>query len=503
MKSDDKRRVVVIGGGFGGMAAAALLARDGMDVTVLERNDQAGGRARTWEKDGFTFDMGPSWYLMPEVFDRFFGLFGEKQEDWYTLKRLDPSYRVLYGPGDAKDVSSDPVKVAALFDSFEPGAGAKLKTYLADAAYKYGIAMKEFLYREYRSVFDFFSKRMMVEGLRLKVLGNLDAEVSRLFKDRRARQILEYAMVFLGTAPKDAPGLYSIMSHVDLTQGVFYPMGGLVSVAKAIHKLAASQGVKFELSTEVQSIEVKGGKATGVRARRMSPEGLPVGEAFSVDADYVLANADYAHVETELLPPEARTYPVSYWKKRVVAPSMFVMYLGLSKTLPKLVHHNLYFQEDWDGHFDTIFRKPSWPQKPCFYVSCISKTDPDMAPAGGENVFLLVPVAAGLDDTDETREKFANEALEHLEHVSGEQIRQYITVKRIFSQRDFAGDYNAWLGTALGISHTLGQTAVFRPSIRSKKVGNLFFTGQYTHPGIGVPMVLISAELAAGIIGKD
>ncbi len=310
-------------------------------------------------------------------------------------------------------------------------------------------------------------------------------------------------MVFLGTAPKDAPGLYSIMSHVDLTQGVFYPMGGLVSVAQAVQRLAVAQGVKFELSIEVQAILVKAGKATGVRARRMSPEGLPVGEAFTVEADFVLANADYAHVETELLPPEARSYPASYWKRRVVAPSMFVMYLGLSKTLPKLIHHNLYFQEDWDGHFDTIFKKPSWPDKPCFYISCISKTDPGMAPPGGENVFLLIPVAAGLDDTDEVREKFANEAIDHLEYVSSETIRQYITVKRIFSQRDFAGDYNAWLGTALGISHTLGQTAVFRPSMRSKKVGNLFYTGQYTHPGIGLPMVLIAAELAAGIIGKD
>jgi 1-hydroxy-2-isopentenylcarotenoid 3,4-desaturase len=503
MKSNKNRRVAVVGGGIGGMAGAALLAKDGFDVTVIERNDQAGGRARVWKKDGFTFDMGPSWYLMPEVFDRFFALFGEKREDWYTLKRLDPSYRLLYGPGDSRDVNSDPASVKALFESLEPGSGVKLQKYLADSGYKYDVAMKEFLYREYRSIFDFLNKRMIREGLKLKVLGNLDAEVSRIFKDRRTRQILEYAMVFLGTAPKDAPGLYSIMSHVDLSQGVYYPLGGLVAVANALQRLAESRGARFMLSSEVDAITVENGKARGVTGRRLDAGGNPAGERFSVEADIVIANADYAHVETRLLAPEYRSLKQRYWESRVVAPTLFVVFLGLSKTLPSLAHHNLYFQEDWNGHFDAIFKRPAWPQDPCFYLSCISKTDPDMAPPGGENVFLLVPVAAGLNDDDATREAYADMAIRHVEKVSGEHIREHIVVKRIYSQRDFSQDYNAWKGTSLGISHTLGQSAVFRPSMRSRKVENLFYAGQYTHPGIGVPMVLIAAELAAGIAARS
>jgi len=500
MKTITPKRIVIVGAGYGGLATAALLAKDGHQVTVLERNDQVGGRARIWKKDGFTFDMGPSWYLMPEVFDRYFSLFGEKREDWYTLKRLEPSYRVLYGKGEARDVSSTPEKLTALFDALEPGAGAKLGEYLKDAAYKYDIAMKEFLYREYRSVFDFMNRRMMVEGLKLKVLGNLDKEVSRVFKDRRTRQILEYAMVFLGTAPADAPGLYSIMSHVDLTQGVFYPMGGLSAIADALYQLGQREGVQYQLGTEVTSIAVQDGVAQAVETRTLDAEGNPTGATRRIEADLIIANADYAHVETELLPPEAVSLPKRYWQKRVVAPSMFIIYLGLDKQLPKLIHHNLYFQEDWTKHFDTIFKKPGWPDKPCFYVSCISKTDPDMAPPGCENVFYLIPAAPGVQDSEEQRQAYADMAISHLEEISGESIRPSIKVQRVFSQRDFSRDYHAYKGTALGISHTLKQTAVFRPALRSKKVSNLLYTGQYTHPGIGVPMVLIAAELTANIV---
>lgn len=502
MITKNPKQIVVIGAGVGGLSAAALLARDGHKVTVIERNDQVGGRARIWKKDGFTFDMGPSWYLMPEVFERFFGLFGEKVADWYQLKRLEPSYRVFYDQEAARDVSSTPEKLAALFDALEPGAGSRLEAYLKNAAYKYDIAMKEFLYREYRSVFDFLNRRMMVEGLKLKVLGNLDKEVSARFKDRRTRQILEYAMVFLGTAPRDAPGLYSIMSHVDLTQGVFYPLGGLSAVAVALRRLAERAGVVFELSAEVRRVEVAKGKAVAVLAERLDEKGQTSGQTLRFPADIVVANADYAHVETALLPPEAVSLTKRYWEKRVVAPSMFVLFLGLDRELPRLLHHNLYFQEDWTRHFDSIFKIPGWPDKPCFYVSCISKTDPDMAPPGCENVFFLIPAAPGVCDSEAVRESYADMAISHLERITGETIRPHIKVQRIFSQRDFVADYNAYKGTALGISHTLKQTAVFRPPLRSKKVPNLLYTGQYTHPGIGVPMVMIAAELTAGIVGE-
>ena len=491
------RRVVVVGAGVGGMAAAAQLAKDGFSVTVVERNDQVGGRARSWRKDGYTFDLGPSWYLMPEVFERFFAQFGKRPSDYYELVKLDPSYRVFFGQGDAHDVPPDRARTEALFDRLEPGGGAKLARYLAEAAYKYKVAVGEFLYREYRTLFDFLNWRMMTEGLKLNVLGKLDVAVRRRFADRRALQILEYAMVFLGTSPNDAPAMYALMSHVDLTQGVFYPRGGLSAVAQGLRKLAEEQGVEFRFSTEVVRIATENGRAVRVEARG------PDGAAVALPCDAVLANADYAHVETELLDAADRTYSRRYWEKRVVAPSMFLLYLGVKKRLGKLAHHNLYFQEDWNVHFDAIFKKPAWPEDPCFYVSCIAKTDPQMAPPGRENVFVLVPVAAGLDDSDAVRAAYAAKVIRHVETVTGEEIAPHVETQRIFSHRDFAGDYHAWKGTALGISHTLFQTAVFRPALRSKKVSNLYFAGQYTHPGIGVPMVMIAAEVSAGNVQRD
>ena len=497
MSTGHGNRLVVVGAGIGGMAAAARLAKDGFDVTVVERNDQTGGRARIWQKDGYTFDMGPSWYLMPEVFERFFAGFGKKTEDYYQLKQLDPSYRVFFGPGERHDVPPDRAGVTALFERLEPGGGAKLERYLDEAAYKYKVAVGEFLYREYRTIFDFLNWRMMTEGLKLNVLGKLDAAVSKQFGDRRARQILEYAMVFLGTSPNDAPAMYALMSHVDLTQGVFYPLGGLSAVAQGIRRLAEEQGVKFLLGTEATNIVTERGRAVRVEARGAD------GAAVSLPCEAVVANADYAHVETELLAAADCGYPQKYWEGRVVAPSMFLLYLGVKKPLEKLAHHNLYFQPDWNRHFDTIFKQPAWPEDPCFYVSCISKTDPAMAPPGRENVFVLVPVAAGLPDDDARREAYARKVIRHVEQITGEEIAPHIEVQRIFSHRDFAGDYHAWKGTALGISHTLMQTAVFRPAMRSRKVKNLYFAGQYTHPGIGVPMVMIAADVVAGNLRKD
>jgi phytoene desaturase len=487
-----KRRLVVVGAGFGGLAAAALMARSGWEVTVLEKNSQTGGRARIWESRGYRFDMGPSWYLMPEVFESFFRLFGREREQFYSLVKLDPSYRIFFGPQQVVDIREDVEQVIRMFEGFEPGGGRKLRRYLELAEYKYDVAVREFLYRSYSSVLDFLNRRMIVDGLRLNVFGSLDRMVSRLFHDRRARQILEYAMVFLGTSPRDAPGLYSIMSHMDLSQGVSYPMGGLAAVAGAIHRLAESQGARILCDQNVGRIEVRDGRA-----------GAVITDQGEFAADAVLVNADYAHAETELLEERYQSLRRRYWERRVVAPAMFILYLGLDRKLANLLHHNLYFAPDWDRHFDTIFRRPSWPSEPCFYVSCTSKTDPTMAPEGKENVFVLVPVAPDLEDTDEVRQRYAEQVLRHLEAVTGEEIRAHIEVQRIYSHRDFRADYNAYRGTALGLSHTLGQTAVFRPPYASRKVGNLFYAGQYTHPGIGVPMVLIAAQVVSGLLSGE
>jgi 1-hydroxy-2-isopentenylcarotenoid 3,4-desaturase len=483
------RKAIVIGAGFGGLSVAAYLAKDGFRVTVLEKNDETGGRARYWESGGYRFDMGPSWYLMPEVFDRFFGDFGRTTADYYELKRLDPSYKVFFSTDEDVTITPDLGKTAALFDSFEPGGGQKLRNYLQLSQYKYDVAMRDFLYKDYRKAGDFLNRRLLIEGSRLKIFQSLDKNVSRYFSDRRAKQILEYAMVFLGTSPRDAPGLYSILAHVDLNLGVYYPSGGLAGVALGFRKHAESLGVEVITGADVSKIATQNGKAVAVES-----------SAGSFDADVVVSGADYAHTEIDLLDRDARSFGENYWKKKVFAPSMFIMFLGINKRLDNLEHHNLYFSEDWDRHFDTIFKTPSWPEEPCFYVSCISKTDADAAPAGSENVFVLVPVAPGLGDTDEVRQMYYEKTLDHLESVTGERVRDSIEVSRIYTHRDFNADYNAYGGTALGLSHTLRQTAFFRPSHRSKKIGNLFYTGQYTHPGVGVPMTLVASSVAANLI---
>jgi len=485
------RRAVVIGAGVGGLASAALLARAGFQVTVLEKNDSVGGRARLWTEGGFQFDMGPSWYLMPEVFENFFGLFGRRREQYYRLEELSPYYRVFFQPREWVDITSERRQVLDLFESFEAGGAKRLEKYLERARYKYDVAMQEFLYKDYGSVFDFLNARMLIEGTRLNVFGRLDRSVRRYFSDRRARQILEYAMVFLGTSPQAAPALYSIMSHVDLNLGVHYPIGGLSAVAAGIAKLADEQGVRIRLDSEVKRIQVDSGSGRATRVATAED---------AVETDVVLVNSDYPFSETNLLEERFRTLPAAYWKRKVFAPSMFILYLGLNKSLKNVVHHNLYFSEDWNEHFDTIFKVPSWPQEPCFYVSCISKTDPDMAPEGHENVFVLIPVAPGLEDGETFRERYADQVIEHIERIIGEEIRSSIVVRRIFSHRDFISDYNAYRGTALGLAHTLNQTAFFRPAFRSRKVENLYYAGQYTHPGVGVPMVLIAAQVAAGLI---
>lgn len=488
----DAPRVVIIGAGFGGLALAALLAKDGYDVRVLEKNDEVGGRAMVYREGGHTFDMGPSWYLMPDVFETFFGLLGADSAALFNLVRLDPSYRISFGPDDNLDIMADLEANVALFERLEPGAGARLRDYLATAEHEYDIAVNEFLYRNYLTVLDFFNKRTMLEGRKLHVFENLARYTRRYFASERLRKVLSYSMVFLGGSPSNTPALYSMLSHVDFSLGVWYPMGGMGVVAQALRGLAEGFGAQVHLGQEVSDIAVQDGKAAGVR----------VGDQL-VPADYVVANADYPHVELSLLAPSTRSYSERYWRSRTLAPSAFMLYLGFNRRLPGLLHHTLSFEYDWEEHFNSIFARPSWPSRPSYYLSCPSKTDPAVAPPGGETVVMLVPVAAGLDDNDEVREQYTGQMLDYLEHLLGEELRSSLTVCTPFSQRDFTAVFNAYRGTALGLSHTLRQTAIFRPRHRSRRVANLFYAGQYTHPGIGMPMVLIAATLVSQMINEE
>lgn len=486
------KKVIIIGAGFGGLSLAALLAKDGYEVSVVEKHDQPGGRARMWETNGYRFDMGPSWYMMPEVFEQYFAYFDKKPSDYYTLERLDPQYRLFFEKDEVLDISADMQKNLKLFDQLEENGAEKFQTYLKKAQELYDLSMGKFIYRDYSSFKDFLHPDFREAGIPSGLLTNMEKFISKTFTNDRLKKILLYTVVFLGGNPKNTPAVYSLMSHVDFNLGVWYPKGGLNAVAKGMEKLAKEHGVRFFYNSEVEKILTEGNKAIGVKTT--------TGEYL---ADTIISNADYAHTELDLLEEPQQTYNKAYWEKRTWAPSAFIMYLGLNKKIDALDHHNLVLANDWQKHFDEIFDDPKWPDRPSYYICCPSKTETDMAPEGKENLFVLVPAAIGLDDSDEEREAYAEKILKDMEAILGASIKDSIEVKRIFSQRDFSAEYHSYKGTALGLAQTLKQSALFRPARKSKKLEGLYYSGQFTHPGIGVPMVVISAEITRDILKQE
>jgi phytoene desaturase len=485
------KKVVVIGGGFGGLAAAALLGQKGYKVTLLEKNSQVGGRATTWKKDGFLFDLGPSWYLMPDVFVAFFARFGKKPADYYQLERLDPAYRIFFESGRQLDVSPKFTTNQKLFDTLETGGGAKLKDYLTETEHLYSTAMKQFVYKPFEGLSSVLDPKLLknVNTLR-KISTSFDKFVGSYFSSDEAKKILEYAVVFLGGSPQNTPAFYSILSYVDMKLGVWYPRGGFANVIGGLAKLAREQGVKIHSSHEVTGFRFAGNSIDSVN----TPKGI-------FAADIVVSGADYQHVDQKLLPADFRQYSGKSWQSRTLAPSAMLIYVGINRKLKKLAHHNLYLATDWNRHFSQIFDSPKWPDNPSYYVCASSKTDPTVAPKGSENIFFLVPVAAGLADSDSLRATYANKIITHFETLIGEKIASNIQVKRIFTHRDFATRYHAFQGTALGLAHTLRQTAFLRPRHKSTKLTNLYHCGHYTHPGVGTAPALISGEIVADMIG--
>ena len=487
-------KVIVIGSGFGGLSAAALLAQKGVDVKVFEKNESPGGRASVHTDKGYTFDMGPSWYLMPDIFERFFSRFGKTTEDFFELKRLDPSYRMYFGADRSVDIHSDIEENYKLFDSFEDDGAEKLKRYLESAKEKYELAVNELLYHDYEKLGDMFNRRLMKEGRKLNVFQNLDKFVSKHFESKEAKRVVEYSIGFLGGAPNNTPSFYHMMSHIDITMGVFYPEGGMRKVADSIYRLSEELGVEYCFNEPVEEIMFEGDKAVGVRTSQGTYE-----------ADIVIVNADYAHSEMDLVPDNLRTYSEKYWKKRVLAPSALVAYVGVNKKFDAFDHHTLFLDDDWEEGFDQLFnpKKAAWPDKPSYYVNVPSRTDTTAAPEGCDTLFILVPLAPGIEDTEARRDAFLEKILDDIAVKIGEDIRPYIETKRIFALEDFKDRYNALRGTSLGLAHTLLQTAIWRPAHRSKKSPNLYYTGGYTHPGIGVPMVLIASTIVADRISDE
>jgi len=484
--------VTVVGGGFGGLSTACYLAAAGGDVRLLEKNEQLGGRASRMERDGFRFDMGPSWYMMPDVFERFFGHFDRRPTDYYELEHLDPHYRMFFKDGDVIDVRPDIDYLRELFASYEDGAGEAFDEYLATSERHYETAMENFVYEDrsrLRDWIDLDVVRSAPVGLRL--IGSMQRHVENYFEHPKLQQIMQYTLVFLGGSPKNTPALYNIMSHVDFNLGVYYPDGGIGAVVDALAELGGELGVSYETDAEVREI---------TRRKRGF---LVETDDETYNPDYVVSNADYAHTEQELLPEHERQYDDDYWEKRTYAPSAFLIYLGVEGAVDELAHHSLVLPTDWEPHFDQIFEDPSWPDDPAYYLCVPSKTDDSVAPDGHSNLFVLVPVAPGLHDEESVRTEYREKILADIAEHTGVDLRDRIVVEEQFSVSDFGERYNATEGTALGLAHTLRQTSLLRPSNRSGAVDGLYFTGSFTTPGIGVPMCLISGEHTASALIDD
>jgi len=485
------KKIVVIGSGFAGLSAAISLADEGHEVTVLEKNEHAGGRARQFQAEGFTFDMGPSWYWMPDVINNFFERFGKKASDYYQLKRLEPSYRIFFGSDDKMDVPANKQELYNLFDSIESGSSGRLKAFLKDAGTKYRIGMHDLVMKPGQSIMEFASWKVLKQAVKLDVFKSFHSYVRKYFSHPKLIQLMEFPILFLGAVPRNTPALYSLMNYADIELGTWYPMGGMHKLVEGMLALAKEKGVTIQTSTSATSIEVENGAAKGVQTS----------DAF-YEADTVVAGADYHFVERNLLAKEYRMYDDAYWDKRTMAPSSLIFYLGVNKRLKNLQHHNLFFDQPFDQHAREIYQEPGWPTDPLFYVCCPSVTDDTVAPAGSENLFVLMPVAPGLQDNEATRERYFDIIMERLEKLTGQTIRDSIVYKRSYAHNDFAKDYNAFKGNAYGLANTLMQTAIFKPSLRSNKVNNLYFTGQLTVPGPGVPPSLISGQLVSDEVTK-
>ena len=492
------KKVVIIGSGFAGLSAASFMANAGWDVTVLEKNNTTGGRARQLKADGFTFDMGPSWYWMPEVFERFFNCFGKKVPDYYQLDRLDPSYRI-YWPDETMDIPADYNDLKSLFEKTEKGSGELLDKFLKEAAHKYDVGIKKLVHKPGLSVFEFADWELIKGALKLDVFTSIKNHVRKHFKNPKLRELLEFPVLFLGALPKDTPALYSLMNYADIKLGTWYPQGGMYKIVEGMTSLAKELGVKFLMNHDVIDIDVHDGTATKVIAKNFNFNIFgDLDNNISFDADVVIGGADYHFIEQNLLPEKYKTYTKGYWDKRTMAPSCLLYYVGLNKKLQNLQHHTLFFDVSFDEHGKEIYTSPKWPTNPLFYVSATSVTDNSVAPEGCENLFFLIPVAAGLaGDTEELRESYFELILKRFENKIKQSVKESIVYKKSYSINDFKNDYNSFKGNAYGLANTLLQTAVLKPALRSKKVNNLFYTGQLTVPGPGVPPSLISGEVVA------
>jgi phytoene desaturase len=486
------KKVVVIGSGFAGLSAATKLASEGFDVTVLEKNSEIGGRARVFSENGFKFDMGPSWYWMPDIFERYFGEFGKKVSDYYNLTRLDPSYKVIFSKNKEIALPANVKSLKELFVQIEPECGPRFDAFLKESEYKYRVGIGEFVWKPSLSITEFFDFRLLSKAISLDLFASFGKHIRKFFSNEDILKIMEFPILFLGATPHDTPALYSLMNYAEMTLGTWYPMGGMHEIIKGMAKLASENGVQIITNQNVEKIVVENNKVKMANTKNAV-----------FYADYIVGAADYHHIDTCLLPKDYRNYSDDYWDKRLMAPSSLLFYLGVNRKVDRLIHHNLFFDEDFNLHAQEIYKKPQWPSKPLFYVSAPSVTDPSVAPLGNENLFLLIPIAPNLYDNEEVREKYFDIIMDRLEDYCGHNIRNHIVYKKSYAVSDFKSDYNAFKGNAYGLANTLWQTAFLKPSMKNKKLDNMFYTGQLTVPGPGVPPSLISGLVVGKYIAEQ
>jgi phytoene desaturase len=483
-----KKNIAILGSGFSSLAAACYLAKDGNNVTIYEKNNNIGGRARQMKKEGFTFDLGPSWYWMPDVFDKFFDHFDKKSSDYYTLKKLSPAYQVYFGINEFVAIADNLNDIVKTFENVEAGSGAKLQEFMTDAQSNYDIAIKDLVYRPGESPFELIT----VETAKKvdQFFSNISKDVRKRFKNKKLIQILEFPVLFLGAKPSKTPSFYSFMNYADFGLGTWQPTNGFFDVISAMATLAEELGVKINTNANVEKIIVEDKIAKGI-----------IVNGKIISSDIVLSGADYHHTET-LLSQEFRQYSEKYWDKKVFAPSSLLFYIGFDKKLINVAHHNLFFDVDFDLHASEIYDNAKWPTEPLFYANFTSLTNPKTAPEGCENGFFLIPIAPGIEDTEALRETYFNKILTRFEQITGQEVRKNIIFSQSFCVNDFVSEYNSYKGNAYGMANTLLQTAFLRPKLKSKKVKNLYFTGQLTVPGPGVPPSLISGKLVSDLIKK-
>ena len=482
------KNIKIIGSGFSSLAAACYLAQKGHDVTVYEKNATIGGRARQLKREGFTFDMGPSWYWMPDVFERFFGDFNKKPSDYYELIKLSPAYRVYYGIDDFIAIADNLDEIIKTFESIEKGSGSVLAKFMADAKSNYDIAIKDLVYRPGVSALELITKETALKVGQF--FSNISKDVRKKFNNERLIQILEFPVLFLGAKPSDTPSFYSFMNYADFGMGTWHPKTGMYDVIRGMESLAIELGVTFQTNAAIEKIIVKNKKAVALQIN---------GER--LNADIILSGADYHHTET-LLDEEYRAYSEKYWASKTFAPSSLLFYVGFNKKIENITHHALFFDVDFNQHAKDIYDEPKWPDNPLFYANFPSITDETAAPKGMESGFFLIPLAPGIEDTEALREAYFEKIIDRFEALTQQNIKNNIIFKESFCKNDFEEVYNSYKGNAYGMANTLLQTAFLRPKLKSKKVENLYFTGQLTVPGPGVPPALISGKLVAELIEK-